>query len=75
MIFFLGVHVQMVHLSLRYTLSLAFVVVLFSQSSHVRDLNIGTVVSTLPGACLYIESALGLVGPVSVYYDWVRYKV
>ena len=33
---------------------------------------IGTPMATLPGA---IRSALGLVGPVPVYCDWVRWKV
>ena len=44
---------------------------IFSESSHTSDLNIGTPVATLqaPGD---IGSALGLVGPVSVYCDWVR---
>ena len=42
---------------------------IFSGSSHTCDLNIGTPVATLPG------SVLGLVGPVSVYCDWVRWKV
>ena len=43
-------------------------------SSHTSDLNIGTPVATLqePGVT---GSALGLVGPVSVYCDWVRWKV
>ena len=40
----------------------------FSGSGHTSDLKIGTSVATLPGA-------LGLVGPVSLYCDWVRYKV
>ena len=44
----------------------------FSGSSHTSDLEIGTPVATLPGM---IGSALGLVGPVSVYCDWVRWKV
>ena len=38
------------------------------ESSHTSDLQIGRA----PGV---IESALGLVGPVSVYCDWVRWKV
>ena len=42
---------------------------IFSGSSHASDLKIGTPVATLPGV---IGSALGLVGPVSVYCDWVR---
>ena len=44
----------------------------FSGSSHTSDLKIGTPVATLPGV---IGSMLGLVGPVSVYCDWVRWKV
>ena len=47
---------------------------IFSGSSHTSDLNIGTPVATLPGAWRY-RSALGLVGPVSVYCDWVRWKI
>ena len=42
---------------------------IFSGSSHTSDSKIGTPVATLPGAW---HSALGLVGPVSVYYGWVR---
>ena len=38
----------------------------FFGSSHISDLQIGTPVATLSG------SALGLVGLVSVYCDWVR---
>ena len=38
----------------------------FSGSSHTSDLKIGTPVTGIIG------SALGLVGPVSVYCDWVR---
>ena len=45
---------------------------IFLGSSHTSDLKIGTPVATLPGI---IGSALGLVGPVSVYCDWVRWKV
>ena len=41
----------------------------FSGSSHTSDLKIGTPVAILPGV---IGSVLGLVGPVSVYCDWVR---
>ena len=45
----------------------------FSRSSHTSDLKIGTPVAALPGAWHYtIGSVLGLVGPVSVYCDWVR---
>ena len=44
----------------------------FVVESYTSDLNIGTPVATLPGV---IGSALGLVGPVSVYCDWVRWKV
>ena len=44
---------------------------IFSGSSHTSDLKIGIPVATCkaPGV---IGSALGLVGPVSVYCDWVR---
>ena len=42
----------------------------FSGSSHTSDFKIGTSLS--PGV---IGSALGLVGPVSVYCAWVRQKV
>ena len=41
-------------------------------SSHTSDLKIGTPVATLPGV---IGPVLGLVGLVSVYCDWVRWKV
>ena len=43
----------------------------FSGSSNTSDLKIGTPVATLraPGI---IGSALGLVGRMSVYCDWVR---
>ena len=46
----------------------------FSGSSHTSDSEIGTPAATFqaPGV---IGSALGLVGPVSVYCDWVRWKV
>ena len=47
----------------------------FSGSSHTSDSKIGTPVATLPGAWRCRASALGLVGPVSVYCDWVREKV
>ena len=40
-------------------------------SSHTSDLKIDTPVAALPGAWRYRVSA-GLVGPVSVYCDWVR---
>ena len=43
----------------------------FSGSSHTSDLKIGTPVTTLPAPGI-IGSALGLLGPVSVYCDWVR---
>ena len=46
----------------------------FSGSSHTSDLNIGTPVATLQGAWRYRVRA-GLVGPVSVYCDWVRLEV
>ena len=47
---------------------------IFSGSSHTSDFKIGTPVlpCQAPGV---IGSALGLVGPVSVYCDWVRWKV
>ena len=41
----------------------------FSGSSHTNDWKIGTPVATLASV---IGSALGLVGLVSVYCDWVR---
>ena len=41
----------------------------FSGSSHTSDLNIGTPVAALPGAWHY------RISPVSVYCDWVRWKV
>ena len=46
----------------------------FSGFSHTSDLKIGTSVAPLspPGV---LGSVLGLVGPVSVYCDWVRWKV
>ena len=46
----------------------------FSWSSHTSGLKIGTPVvpCQAPGD---MGSALGLVGPVSVYCDWVRWKV
>ena len=44
----------------------------FSGSSRASDFKIGTPVATLPGAWRY---RLGLVGPVSVHCDWVRWKV
>ena len=43
---------------------------IFSGSSHISDLKIGTSVATLPGV---IGSAQGLVG--GLYYDWARWKV
>ena len=45
---------------------------IFSGSNHTSDLKIGTPRCQAPGV---IGSALGLVGPVSVYCDWVRWKV
>ena len=42
----------------------------FSGSSHTSDLKIGTPVAKLPGPGI-TGSALGLVGPVSLYCDWV----
>ena len=47
----------------------------FFGSSHTNDLKIGTPVVILPEAPGVIGSALGLVGPVSVYCDLVRWKV
>ena len=46
----------------------------FSGLTHTSDLKIGTPVllCQAPGS---IGSVLGLVGPVSVYCDWVRWKV
>ena len=41
---------------------------IFSGSSHTSDFKIDTPVATLPGAWRLV-SALGLVGPVSVYCD------
>ena len=46
----------------------------FSESSHTSDLRIGTPAAALPFAPGVIGSVLGLVGPVSVYCDWVKYK-
>ena len=43
-----------------------------SRSSHTSDLKIGNPVAALPGVK---GSVLGLVGPMSVYCDWVRKKV
>ena len=43
---------------------------IFPGSSYTSDLKIGTQVVTLPGAWHY-RVMLGLVGPVSVYCDWV----
>ena len=48
---------------------------IFVGSSQSSDLKNGTPVATLPGAWRYIGSVLGLVGPVSVYCDWVRLNV
>ena len=47
---------------------------IFPGSSHTSDLKIGTPVATLQGACV-IGTVQGLVGPVSVYCNWVRWKV
>ena len=41
--------------------------------SHTNELKIGSPVSTLPGA-LRSRVMLAMVGPVSVYSDWVRKK-
>ena len=46
----------------------------FTGSSHTSDFKIGTPVAVPCQAPGGIGSALGLVGPVSVYCDWVRYK-
>ena len=43
----------------------------FFGSSHTSDFKIGTLVAALPGAWRDRVST-GLVGPVSVYCDWVR---
>ena len=43
----------------------------FSRSSYNSDVKIGTPVATLAQGV--VGSGLGLVGPVSVYCDWVRY--
>ena len=52
---------------------------IFPGSSYTSDLKTGTPVATLPGPWHYtfIGSVLGvgLVGLVSVYCDWVRWKV
>ena len=48
---------------------------IFSGSSHTSDFKIGTPVAIPCQAPGVIGSALGLVGPVSVYRDWVRWKV
>ena len=40
-----------------------------TDASHTGDLKIG-----IPVVPRVIGSALGLVGPVSVYSDWVRWK-
>ena len=45
---------------------------IFPGSSHTSDFKIGSPVATLPGVT---GSVFELVGPVSVYYDWVRWKV
>ena len=47
---------------------------IFPGSSHTSYRKIGTPVATLPGAWRYRVGA-GLVSPVSVYCDWVRWKV
>ena len=46
----------------------------FSESSHTSDIKLALqwLPCQAPGV---IGLALGLVGPVSVYYDWVRWKV
>ena len=45
---------------------------LFSRSSHTSDLDVGTPVAILCQAPGAIGSALELVGPASVYGDWMR---
>ena len=40
----------------------------FSRSSHTRDLTLGPLTASLPGAW----SVLELIRPVSVYCDWAR---
>ena len=47
---------------------------IFSGSSHTSDLKMGFPVATRQAPDI-IASALGLVGLVSVYCDWVRWKV
>ena len=47
---------------------------IFLGSSHTSDKKIDTPVATLPGAWRYRVSA-GTGRPVSVYCDWVRWKV
>ena len=47
---------------------------ILSGSSYTRNLKIGTPVAAVPGAWDYRVSD-GLVGPVSVYCDWVRWNV
>ena len=47
----------------------------FSGSSHTSDLTIGTPVAIPCQAPGVLGSALGLVGPVSVYCDWMRWNV
>ena len=44
----------------------------FPRSSHTSGLKTDTPVATLTGV---IGSVLGLVEPVSVYYDWMRQRV
>ena len=46
----------------------------FCGSSHIIDLRIGTLVATLPGALRYGVNA-GTSCPVSVYCDWMGWKV
>ena len=49
---------------------------IFSGSSHTSDLKIGTPVATLPGAWRYrVSAGTGQPSTVSVYSDWVRWKV
>ena len=46
----------------------------FSGSSHTNDFKIDTPLATLPGAWC-VGSVLALVGPVTIFGDWVRYRV
>ena len=48
---------------------------IFLGSSHISDLKFGTPAAIPCQAPGIIGSVLGLAGPVSVYCDWVRWKV